>query len=76
MTRNLSSSGFYCLSPTPLTPGETVRCVIRVPAFYPQDAQRHIDLECKAQVVRAEAVVDGSFGIACHIENYRLGGGR
>jgi hypothetical protein len=69
VTTNLSSSGFYCLSPMPLMPGEFVRCTLRVPTY---DECRHIGLDCKALVVRAEAAADGFFGIACHIEEYHL----
>lgn len=75
VTQNLSSSGFYCLSPAPLTPGEAVRCLFCVPAHDPQDDERCIDLECRALVLRAEAAAEGFFGIACHIEEYHLGSG-
>ena len=74
ITDNLSSSGFYCLSSVPLTPGQSVRCALRVPTYDPHDDERYIELACKALVVRAEAAPDGCYGIACHIEEYHLAG--
>src|SRR4051812_20755878 len=73
-TQNLSSSGFYCLSITPLPPGETLICALTVPAYDPRSQERTISLECRALVVRAEAAADGLFGIACRIEDYHLVG--
>jgi hypothetical protein len=72
VTHNLSSSGFYCLSPVALTPGEALICTLRLPAHDPRSEQRTISLECRALVMRAEATSDGSFGIACRIEDYHL----
>ncbi len=74
VTQNLSSIGFYCLSPTPLTPGQALLSTLKVPAYDPKGEDRTIHLECRAFVIRAEATPDGSFGIACRIENYRLVG--
>jgi PilZ domain-containing protein len=71
LTQNLSSSGFYCLSSKPLTPGEPLTCVLKIPAYDPT-GERTVALECKVQVVRAEAAPDGLFGIACRIEDYHL----
>jgi hypothetical protein len=72
VTQNLSSSGFYCLSSKPLTPGESLSCALKVPAFDPKGEDRSVALECRVQVMRAEAVSDGLFGIACRIEDYHL----
>ena len=72
VTQNLTSTGLYCLSPVALTPGETLRCTLRAPAYDPRDEERHISLECSAMVVRAEAAANGFFGIACRIEDYHL----
>jgi PilZ domain len=73
-THNLSSSGFYCLSATPLLPGESLLCILTVPAYDPRSQERTITLECRALVMRAEATPDGLFGIACRIEDYHLAG--
>jgi hypothetical protein len=72
VTQNLSSSGFYCLSPAPLTPGELLICILTLPTYDPRSEERRVSLECQALVIRAEAIPDGSFGIACHIEDYHL----
>jgi PilZ domain-containing protein len=73
-TQNLSSSGFYCLSPVPLIAGETLQCTLHVPTYDPHDQGRQIGLECAALVVRAEATADNLYGVACHIEDYHLPG--
>jgi hypothetical protein len=74
MTQNLSSSGFYCLCPIAFTPGEQVRCELRVPTHGRRSDEAEMALECQAVVVRSEAAADGLFGIACRIEDYRLAG--
>lgn len=72
VTQNLSSGGFYCFSPTALTPGESLLCTLRLPAYDPIDEQHALALECRVRVMRAEAAAEGFFGIACRIEDYRL----
>lgn len=72
VTQNLSSTGFYCLSSTPVAPGAVLRCSLKVPAYDPRGEQRTVTLECRVQVMRSEATQDGSFGIACRIEDYHL----
>jgi PilZ domain len=72
VTQNLSSSGFYCFSPVPLTPGESLLCTLKVPAYDPKGEERTLTLECTVVVTRAETAADGFYGIACHIEDYHL----
>lgn len=72
VTQNLSSGGFYCFSPEALTPGESLLCTLKLPAFDPKDEEHTLSLECRVRVMRAEAAADGFFGIACRIEDYRL----
>ena len=72
VTENLSSTGFYCFSTIPVVPGEYLQCSLRVPAHDPKGAQRTILLQCRVQVLRAETAANGSFGIACRIEDYHL----
>jgi hypothetical protein len=72
VTQNLSSTGFYCFSPAPLTPGDPVLCRMKVPAYDPNGEEDALALECRVMVMRAEAAADGFFGIACRIEDYRL----
>lgn len=72
VTQNLSSSGFYCFSSTPVAPGAVLRCSLKVPAYDPKGEQRTVTLECRVQVMRSEATLDGAYGIACRIEDYHL----
>ena len=73
-TQNLSNSGFYCLSASPMTPGESLVCRLTLPAHDPRREEETITLECTALVMRAEATADGLYGIACRIEEYHLAG--
>jgi hypothetical protein len=72
VTEDLSSDGFYCFSPKPLLPGEVIFCTLKAPTHDPKADRHTIVLECKAVALRAEATVDGLFGIACRIEDYHL----
>jgi hypothetical protein len=72
VTQNLSSIGFYCFAPMPLTPGVSLLCSLRVPAHDPNGEERSLALECRVQVMRAEAATQGLYGIACRIEDYHL----
>jgi hypothetical protein len=73
LTQNLSSSGFYCLSKTPFACGDPLICVLEVPTHDPPGSGRTLDLECRVRVVRSEpSGQDGTFGIACLIEDYRF----
>jgi hypothetical protein len=72
VTQNLSSNGFYCLSPEPLKPGESLLCTLKLPAFDPRGEERTLALQCTVVVMRAESSADGYFGLACRIEDYHL----
>src|SRR5687767_852767 len=50
-TQNLSSHGFYCISPVPSTPGERYTCTMKVPAHQPNKADRLLLLECKVRIL-------------------------
>jgi len=76
VTQNLSSTGFYCFSTVPVMPGESLQCSLQVPAHDPNGGERNITLECRVQVLRSERAANGSFGIACRIEDYRMIPGR
>lgn len=72
-TQNLSSCGFYCLSRTPLAAGEFLFCTLRVPSHEASSRKSVRVLECRVRVTRAEpALIEGFFGIACQIEDYRF----
>jgi hypothetical protein len=71
VTENLSSGGFYCVSPTPLSVGESLTCLLKMPSAY-MATDEPLTLECQVQVMRlADANEDGWFGIGCRIEGYR-----
>jgi hypothetical protein len=70
-TKNVSCDGFYCLVHEPFAAGESIRCVIMIPAFDGQQPQSMISLECRARVVRVEPVAAGN-GVACHIDDYKV----
>lgn len=72
VTQNLSSNGFYCFSPEPLKPGESLLCTLKLPAHDPKGEELTLGLECTVVVMRAEAVSDSAYGIACRIEDYHL----
>jgi hypothetical protein len=72
-TRNLSSSGFYCILNERLAPGEHIECDLVVPTHISRSCEDVLFLRCKAQVVRVERMDAGEgYGFACRIEDYRL----
>jgi PilZ domain-containing protein len=73
ITRDLSSTGFYCLSHLQFACGEVVICSLQIPTYEPSNTEGKLALECKAKVVRIEpGAAKGLCGIACQIEDYRL----
>jgi len=73
VTRDLSSSGFYCLTRIPFTCGEVLFCSLQVPTYEPFNSARTLALECRARVVRSEpGEANGLCGIACQIEDYQF----
>ena len=75
ITRNLSSGGFYCLSPLAFVPGESIDCTLLLPAH--NSTGRTLVLICQVHILRVEAIVEAvndesSFGIACRIEDYHF----
>src|SRR5258708_7640054 len=68
LTRDLSSSGFYCITGVAFTPGERLICTLRVPTHDPNGKLLEQRLECKVRVVRVEPQgAEGMFGLAVHI---------
>jgi hypothetical protein len=73
VTRDLSSSGFYCRSRIPFTCGEVLICSLQVSTYEPFNNKGTLALECRVRVVRSEpGGADGLCGIACQIEDYRF----
>ena len=73
VTQNLSSSGFYCHSQRPITPGEFLRCALKIPSHDPSGHEKPRVLECRVRVTRVEpSLTEDTFGVACHIQDYHL----
>jgi hypothetical protein len=72
-TRDLSSSGFYCLSRVQFGVGEQLMCCLRMPTHDPDGQGMVRNLECMVRVLRVVPQESGdAFGIACRIEDYHL----
>lgn len=73
LTRDLSSSGFYCVTGVAFAPGERLICTIKVPTHDPNGKHLEQTLECRVRVMRVEPqVAEGTFGLACQIEDYHF----
>lgn len=71
LTEDLSSSGFYFVSPAPFEPGEQLEWLLAVPAR----ALGCTDLMLRgsARVVRVQEVSPaGRFGVGCLIHDYQV----
>ena len=73
ITRDLSSSGFYCWTRIQLVEGEQLICSIKIPTHDPHGKQLERILECSVHVLRVvPQESNDSFGVACRIEDYHL----
>ena len=73
LTRELSSSGFSCVTEVSFTPGERLLCTLKIPTHDPNGKHLEQRLECKVLVMRVEPQgADGTFGLACQIEDYHF----
>ena len=73
VTRDLSSSGFYCLTRVQLLEGEQLVCSIKIPTHDPHGKNLEQTLECRVRVLRVVPQEPGDlFGVACRIEDYHL----
>jgi hypothetical protein len=73
VTKDLSSSGFFCLTRVQLAEGEKLVCSIKIPTHDPHGKHLERTLECRIQVLRV-VLQDARdvFGVACRIEDYNL----
>jgi hypothetical protein len=71
-TKNVSSDGFYCYVNQAVAIGEGIRVIMMIPAYHPTDRDYSMSLEYHARVVRVDALEARRYGIACHIESYRV----
>ena len=73
ITENVTSEGFYCLSSSAFVEGEQLDCILKLPPHDPAGREQVLCLECKVRVARVERLnAQGTFGIACQIEDYRF----
>jgi len=72
VTENLSSQGFCCEVDQPLTAGERLQCVLKLPCR--AETLGGQALRCHAQVVWVSPREDGRFGIGCQIHDYTIAG--
>src|ERR1035438_2655922 len=71
VTRDLSSSGFFCLTRVRLSEGEKLVCSIKIPTHDPQGKHLERLLQCRVEVLRVVAQESSdSYGMACRIEDY------
>ena len=73
LTRDLSSSGFYCVTGDGFTPGERVNCALKIPTHDPNGKYLERRLQCKVLIMRVEPqFAEGTYGLACQIEDYHF----
>jgi hypothetical protein len=69
-TENLSSTGFYCTSDEPFSPGESLDCGVLIPANGSRLGSEHLVLHRRVRVVRVEVRgLEPGFGVACEFED-------
>src|SRR5260370_27776915 len=72
-TVNISSEGFYCVSPDPCVPGDRLEVELLLPAHNAGHDEKRVRLKCQAQVVHIDSMWPSpGFGIGCRIETYAL----
>lgn len=69
-TQDLSSSGFYCVSPSPFAVNESAFCYIKIPIYQPDRTEQVLSLKCRVRVVRVELLGESEYGVGCEIEDY------
>jgi hypothetical protein len=68
-TENISSDGFYCLSPRRFEAGENFKVDVSMPGF--QVDHSGIVIRCQVRVMRTDPPgARLGFGIGCRIEHY------
>jgi hypothetical protein len=73
-TQNLSSAGFYCLVKErlePFVPGDSLDCILTVPAENFSFGTGDVNLHCEVEVTRVDDRPEGT-GVACRIDRYSL----
>lgn len=70
-TLDLSPAGFYCTVRAEFTPGESLDCILTVPAENVSVNTGDVNLHCEVLVTRVENR-NSEYGIACRIDHYSL----
>jgi hypothetical protein len=69
-TENISSDGFYFVSPQQLIAGEELDVFLILPE---KNSGMEAAISCQVRVVRVESIENGlGFGIGCQIERYTV----
>jgi hypothetical protein len=72
-TRNISSGGFYFVSPEPLVPGDEKEVFLDLPACSQSRSGTNAGISCQVRVVRVDSMGAGlGFGVACQIDRYTV----
>jgi len=70
MTQDLSSQGFYCVSPVPFPVNGLVPCNMKIPVYQPDRSEQFVPMSCRVRIARVELLADSNYGIGCAIEDY------
>ena len=70
-TLNLSSAGFYCVVRVKFEPGDSLDCILTVPAENVSVDAGSANLHCEVFVTRIEPR-SSDYGVACRIDHYSL----
>ena len=72
-TENISSNGFYFISPETFELGEQRDAHLLLPSRGYSRSGDNVDLRCKVRIVRVDSMpANSGFGVACQIEKYAL----
>jgi hypothetical protein len=69
-TQDLSSGGFYCVSPVAFPVNELAFCYIKIPIYQPDRTEQMLALKCQVRIVRVELLGAAGYGVGCEIEDY------
>jgi hypothetical protein len=69
-TRDLSSSGFYCVVAEPFVAGEPLQCRLLIPTH--GGSSSALCLHGQVRILRVENLGPEGYGIACAIESYKI----
>ncbi len=72
-TINVSSSGFFCCSRQPFSPGDSLTALLEIPSPGSDLESQKLTLRCEIIVLRVEALEDvRNTGMACQIIEYSV----